>query len=233
MRVSRWSGDDVGAYRGGRGEDAVVGNEVGSGWGDEGGELLDEGHGFEDGSGRSVSKGVAEVIDDLAVFGLFEPVLGDRGSGRVSEESLESVAVASGDSGIGVEGEAFGSGAARSDEIDRTVEGVLVEPLDRLASVGSEGDAALDRGRIALGEEGFIEGQVLEVDVFGEPVFLQIADDLCADLENESADLEIVEGVFGMESGCVVFVSRIRSVEGDEMEVGIERQRRTIPFVRK
>ena len=95
MRVSRWSGDDVGAYRGGRGEDAVVGNQVGSGWRDEGGELLDEGHGFEDRSGRSVSKGVAEVIDDLAVFGLFEPVLGDRGSGRVSEESLESVAVAS------------------------------------------------------------------------------------------------------------------------------------------
>jgi hypothetical protein len=58
----------------------VVGDEVGSGGGDEGGELFDEGEGFEDDSSGSVVEGSSEEVDDLTVLREAEALLGDRGS---------------------------------------------------------------------------------------------------------------------------------------------------------
>jgi len=91
---------------GGWGEDAVVGEQVRVRAGNECGEAFDEGERVEGYGAGAIAPWMSQAIDDAAVLAERQALGGDRWASDVAREALEPGAVAGGDHGPGMQGEA-------------------------------------------------------------------------------------------------------------------------------
>jgi hypothetical protein len=119
---------------------------------------------IEDDVSGAVAPAVSEAIEDPAVGELGEALAGDRRPRPVAGESLEAPAVARGDADVRVEAKSLDARAARARNGLHVFDvGAVAEPQQALAGVRAGGDAALDRRRVELGEQGLVCFQGIRV----------------------------------------------------------------------